>query len=147
VLGSTFMLLVDITIVQVALPSIHRDLHANFSSLQWVIDAYALTLAVFLLTCGSLADHFGRKRVFVAGIAVFTFASLLCGVATTPLFLNLARGLQGIGGAGLFATSLALIGQEFQGRERGTAIALWGSTVGGAVAIGPLIGGAITEGL
>ena len=144
---ATFMLLLDITIVNVALPDIQRDLNASLSGLQWVVDAYALTLAALLLTAGALADLFGRRLVFVIGVSIFTVASLLCGLSTTPLFLHLARGLQGVGGAGMFATSLALIAQEFQGPERGTAIAAWGATIGGAVAIGPLVGGVLTEGL
>src|SRR6266496_3363613 len=105
---ATFMLLLDITIVNVALPSIQRSLHADFHDLQWVVDAYALTLAALLLTAGSLADLVGRKKVFIAGLALFSVASLLCGLANRPLVLNLARGLQGIGGAMMFATSLAL---------------------------------------
>ena len=118
---ATFMLLLDITIVNVALPSIQTALHSNFQDLQWVVDAYSLTLAALLLTAGSLADLLGRKRVFTVGLAIFTGASLICGLSTTPLMLNLARGVQGIGGAAMLATSLALIAQEFQGRERGTA--------------------------
>ncbi|MFL5866210.1 MAG: MFS transporter, partial [Thermoleophilaceae bacterium] len=144
---ATFMLLVDVTIVNVALPSIQRDLGASLTSLQWVVDAYALMLSALMLTAGSLADRLGRRRVFELGVLVFTVASLLCGLSTSSTFLNLARGLQGIGGAAMFATSLALIAQEFRGREFGTAIAAWGSTVGAAVAVGPLIGGALTEGL
>jgi EmrB/QacA subfamily drug resistance transporter len=144
---ATFMLLLDITIVNVALPDIQRDLNASLSGLQWVVDAYALTLAALLLTAGALADLFGRRLVFAIGVSIFTVASLLCGLSTTPLLLHLARGLQGVGGAGMFATSLALIAQEFQGPERGTAIAAWGATIGGAVAIGPLVGGVLTEGL
>jgi EmrB/QacA subfamily drug resistance transporter len=142
---ATFMLLLDITVVNVALPDIQRELGASLSSLQWVVDAYALTLAAFLLTAGSLGDRLGRRRVFTLGFAVFTFASLLCGIAGDPTLLNLARGLQGVGGAGMFATSLALIGQEFHGRDRATAFGVWGATIGGAVAIGPLVGGVITE--
>src|SRR6195256_3884996 len=90
VVGSvaTFMLLLDITIVNVALPAIERDLHSSFSDLQWVIDAYALTLAALLLTGGSLADLFGRRRIFVIGIVIFTIASALCALAGTPLVLN-----------------------------------------------------------
>src|SRR6478672_1143818 len=144
---ATFMLLLDITVVNVALPDIQRELDASLSSLQWVVDAYALTLAAFLLTAGSLGDRLGRRRVFTIGFALFTFASFLCGIAGDPTLLNLARGLQGVGGAGMFATSLALIGQEFQGRDRATAIGVWGATIGGAVAIGPLVGGLLTEGL
>jgi EmrB/QacA subfamily drug resistance transporter len=147
VCGATFMLLVDVTIVQVALPTIQRRLGASFSDLQWVIDAYALSLATLILTWGSTADRFGRKRIFVLGLSVFTLASLLCGVASTPAFLIWSRALQGVGGAAMFATGLALIGQDFRGPELGKAIAAWGATVGGAVAIGPLIGGALTDGL
>ena len=142
---ATFMLLLDITVVNVALPDIQRELHASLSSLQWVVDAYALTLAAFLLTAGSLGDRLGRRRVFTIGFAIFTFASFLCGIAGDPTLLNLARGLQGVGGAAMFATSLALIGQEFHGKDRATAFGVWGATVGGAVAIGPLVGGVITE--
>jgi EmrB/QacA subfamily drug resistance transporter len=142
---ATFMLLLDITVVNVALPDIQRDLDASLSSLQWVVDAYSLTLAAFLLTAGSLGDRLGRRRVFSLGFAIFTVASFLCGIAGDPTLLNLARGLQGVGGAAMFATSLALIGQEFHGRDRATAFGVWGATVGGAVAIGPLVGGLITE--
>jgi EmrB/QacA subfamily drug resistance transporter len=144
---ATFMLLLDITVVNVALPDIQRDLDASLSSLQWVVDAYALTLASFLLVAGSLGDRLGRRRVFTAGFGIFTIASFLCGISGDATLLNLARGLQGVGGAAMFATSLALIAQEFQGRERGTAIGAWGATIGGAVAIGPLVGGGLTEGL
>ncbi|HKB50100.1 MAG TPA: MFS transporter [Solirubrobacterales bacterium] len=142
---ATFMLLLDITVVNVALPDIQRDLGASLSSLQWVVDAYSLMLAAFLLTAGSLGDRLGRRRVFSLGLGLFTFASFLCGIAGDPTLLNLARGLQGIGGAAMFATSLALIGQEFHGKDRATAFGVWGATVGGAVAIGPLVGGLITE--
>jgi EmrB/QacA subfamily drug resistance transporter len=142
---ATFMLLLDITVVNVALPDIQRDLNASLSSLQWVVDAYSLTLAAFLLTAGSLGDRLGRRRVFSLGFGIFTFASFLCGIAGDPTLLNLARGLQGVGGAAMFATSLALIGQEFHGKDRATAFGVWGATIGGAVAIGPLVGGLITE--
>ncbi|HXD59612.1 MAG TPA: DHA2 family efflux MFS transporter permease subunit, partial [Thermoleophilaceae bacterium] len=142
---ATFMLLLDVTIVNVALPSIQKALGANFNDLQWVIDAYALMLAALLLTAGSLADLFGRKRVFILGLAVFAVASLLCGLANRPAVLNLARGVQGIGGAMMFATSLALLAQEFHGRERGTAFGIWGATIAAAAAVGPLVGGALTE--
>jgi EmrB/QacA subfamily drug resistance transporter len=142
---ATFMLLLDITVVNVALPDIQRDLGASLSSLQWVVDAYSLTLAAFLLTAGSLGDRLGRRRVFSLGFGIFTFASFLCGIAGDPTLLNLARGLQGVGGAAMFATSLALIAQEFHGSDRATAFGVWGATIGGAVAIGPLVGGLITE--
>ena len=144
---ATFMLLLDITIVNVALPDIQRDLGASLSSLQWVVDAYALTLATSLLVAGSLGDRLGRRRVFSFGFGLFTLASFLCGIAGDATLLNLARAAQGIGGGAMFATALALIAQEFEGRERATAIGAWGATVGGAVAIGPLVGGLLTEGL
>ena len=143
----TFMLLLDVTIVNTALPYIQRGLGASFTDLQWVIDAYALALAAFLLTGGSVADLIGRRRVFVIGMAIFTAASLLCGLAGSPLMLNLARALQGVGGALMFATALALLAVAFQGPERGTALGLWGATTGAAVAIGPLVGGVLTQGL
>jgi EmrB/QacA subfamily drug resistance transporter len=144
-LGS-FMLLVDVTIVNVALPSIQDDLHASFAQLQWVVDAYALSLAALLLTAGSLADIFGRRLLFAIGLAIFTIGSLLCALATDPVFLVLSRAGQGIGGAIVFATSLALLAQAFQGRERGTALAIWGAVTGIAVAAGPVLGGIITTG-
>ena len=144
-LVATFMLLLDVTVVNVALPDIQRDLDASLSSLQWVVDAYSLTLAAFLLTAGSLGDRLGRRRVFSIGFGTFTAASFLCGIAGDPTLLNLARGLQGVGAAAMFATSLALIGQEFHGKDRATAFGAWGAAVGGAVAIGPLVGGLITE--
>jgi EmrB/QacA subfamily drug resistance transporter len=144
---ATFMLLLDITIVNVALPDIAEELGASFSDVQWVIDAYALTLAALLLTAGSLADRLGRRLVFAAGLVGFTVASLVCAVAPSATALILARGAQGIGGAAMFATSLALLAQEFHGPERGTAFGLWGATTGAAVAIGPLVGGALTSSL
>ncbi len=142
---ATFMLLLDITVVNVALPDIQRSLDATFSELQWVVDAYALMLAALLLTAGVLGDLLGRRRVFGVGFGLFTFASLLCGLAPSAVTLDIFRGLQGVGGAIMFATSLALIAQEFQGPERATAFGAWGATVGGAVAVGPLIGGVLTE--
>ena len=141
---AVFMLLLDITVVNVALPDIQKELDTSFTDLQWVVDAYALTLAATMLNAGSLGDLLGRKRVFLVSIAIFTLASALCGAAQSPTWLILARGFQGIGGAGMFAVSLAIISQEFHGRERGTAFGIWGATVGMAVAIGPLVGGALT---
>ena len=143
---ATFMLLLDITVVNVALPSIRGDLGASFGDLQWVVDAYALTLAALVLTAGSLADRLGRRRVFAAGLAIFSVASLLCALAPDATFLIVARGLQGVGGAAMFTVSLALIAHEFPAdRERGSAMGLYGATIGMAVAIGPLVGGALTE--
>ena len=144
---AVFMLLLDVTVVNVALPDIQKDLGSSFSDLQWVVDAYALTLAAFLLTFGSLADLVGRRLVFVLGLGVFSAASLTCGLSTTPLMLNLARAVQGVGGACMYACSLALIAGAFPPRERATAFGVFGGTIGAAVAVGPLIGGAITQGI
>ena len=140
-----FMLLLDITVVNVALPDIQRALHSSFSDLQWVVDAYSLTLAAFLLTAGVVGDMYGRRIVFAVGLAVFSLASLTCGLSTDSLMLNLSRAVQGVGGAIMFATSLALIAQAFQGKDRGTAFGIFGAVTGGAVAVGPLVGGAITS--
>jgi EmrB/QacA subfamily drug resistance transporter len=143
---ATFMLLLDITVVNTALPSIQEDLNATFTDLQWVVDAYTLPLAALVLTAGVLADRLGRRRVFATGLGIFTLGSLLAGLATDPTFLNLARAFQGVGGAVLFAVSLALIAQEFSaGRERGMAMGVYGATIGIAVAVGPLVGGVLTE--
>ncbi|MBO9534137.1 MAG: MFS transporter [Solirubrobacteraceae bacterium] len=142
---ATLMLLLDVTIVNVALPDISRDLGSSFADLQWVIDAYALGLAALLLTWGGISDQIGRKRVFMLGLAGFTIASGLCASATTPLWLNIARGLQGMGGAAMFATALALLASAYDGKDRGTAIGLWGATIGAGVAVGPLIGGILIE--
>jgi EmrB/QacA subfamily drug resistance transporter len=147
VCGATAVLLLDVTIVNVALPAIRSDLHAGFDDLQWVIDAYALTLAVTVLSAGSLADRLGRRRVFMAGLAVFVSASLLCALAGTPLLLNLARGAQGVGAAAMFATSLAILADSFEGAERGRALGIWGAVSGGAAAAGPLVGGGLVDGL
>ncbi len=145
---ATFMLLLDITVVNTALPSIAKDLHASFSDLQWVIDSYTLALAAIVLTAGSLADRLGRRAVFAAGLAIFALASLAAGLAPDATVLNIARALEGIGGAAMFAVSLALVAQEFPaGRERGTAMGIYGATIGVSVAIGPLVGGAVTAGL
>ncbi len=145
---ATFMLLLDITVVNTALPSIEKDLGASFTDLQWVIDAYALSLAALVLSAGSLADRLGRRRVFAAGLAIFSVASGLAALSPDPTFLNVSRAIQGIGGAVMFAVSLALIAQEFPpGRERGTAMGAYGATIGVAVAIGPLVGGALTDAL
>jgi EmrB/QacA subfamily drug resistance transporter len=144
---TTFMLLLDITVVNVALPNIQRDLHASLTGLQWVVDAYALTLAALILTAGALADRYGRRLLFVVGVIIFTLSSLVCGLAWNIAVLDVARAVQGIGGAALFATALALIGAEYRGPEIGGAIAIWGATIGAAVASGPLVGGIITDAL
>jgi EmrB/QacA subfamily drug resistance transporter len=142
-----FMLLLDITIVNVALPDIQGQLNASLSDLQWVIDAYALSLAALLLTAGSLADLFGRRRVFVIGLVIFTVGSVACGAAQDIFFLQISRAFQGIGGAAMFSTALALLAAAFHGKDRGTAFGVFGATTGVAVAIGPVLGGALTSGL
>ncbi|HTU78622.1 MAG TPA: MFS transporter [Solirubrobacteraceae bacterium] len=145
---ATFMLLLDITVVNTALPRLEHSLGASFTDLQWVIDVYSLALATIVLTAGSLADRLGRKRSFLAGLLVFSSASLACALAPSASFLIAARAVQGIGGAIMFALSLALVAQEFpSGRERGTAMGIYGATIGVAVAIGPLVGGALTQSL
>jgi EmrB/QacA subfamily drug resistance transporter len=145
---ATFMLLLDITVVNTALPSIQKDLSANFTDLQWVIDAYTLALAAVVLTAGSLADRLGRRGVFAAGLGIFAIASLAAGLAPDATFLNISRAVQGIGAAAMFSVSLALVAQEFPaGRERAMAMGVYGATIGVAVAVGPLVGGAITDGL
>src|SRR4051812_5261232 len=134
------MLLLDVTIVNVALPSIERDLGADFSDLQWVIDAYALTLAGFLLAAGSLADKVGRRLVFMLGLAIFTASSLACGLAPDPLFLHVSRAAQGIGGAMMFGTSPALVPPGVQGRGRGAPPGVLGAATGAAVSAPPPLG-------
>src|SRR5262245_33595437 len=125
------MLLLDITVVNVALPAIRRDLGATFTDLQWVVDAYSLSLAALVMTAGSLSDRYGRRRLFAVGLVIFTVGSLLCALASDPTFLNISRGLQGIGGAAMFAVSLALIGHEFAaGRHRGMANGVYGAPIG-----------------
>ncbi len=141
------MLLLDITVVVVALPNIQERFDADLTGLQWVVDAYALTLAALILTAGALADRYGRRLMFMMGVVSFTLASLLCGLAWSTTALDVARAFQGVGGAALFATALALIGHEYRGPERFGALAVWGATVGAAVASGPLIGGVLTDAL
>ncbi len=142
-----FMLLVDVTIVNVALPEIEADLNSSFADLQWVIDAYALTLAAFLLTAGSLGDRIGRRKLFAIGIAIFVAASLACGLSTTPNTLTASRAVQGVGGAIMFATSLALLASAYQGRQRGVAFGVYGAVTGASTAIGPLVGGLLVTAL
>jgi EmrB/QacA subfamily drug resistance transporter len=144
VCAGTFMLLLDVTIVTVAQPAIQSGLHAGFSDVQWVLDAYALTLASLLLTSGVLADRYGRKRLFQIGLVIFTLGSLLCGLARDPLMLIVSRSAQGVGGAIMFATSLALLGNSFRGRDRGVAFGVWGAITGVSTALGPVLGGVIT---
>ena len=143
----TFMLLLDLTIVNVALPEIQTGLHANLGDLQWIVDAYALSLSALLLVGGSLADLYGRRLLFTIGLVIFSAGSLLCGLAQSPEMLILSRAGQGVGGAIMFATSLALLAHSFRGRERGVAFGAWGAVTGVAVAVGPILGGLLTTGI
>ncbi|MFG3206274.1 MFS transporter [Streptomyces sp. NPDC048192] len=142
----TFMLLLDVTIVVVALPDMAGSLHASLSDLQWVVDGYALALAALLLGAGAAADVLGRRRVHVAGVVLFAVASLLCGLSTGPATLVAARAVQGVGAAAMFATTLPLLGSVYQGRQRSAALGVWGAVSGGAAAVGPVLGGLLTEG-
>jgi EmrB/QacA subfamily drug resistance transporter len=141
----TFMLLVDVTIVSVALPSMAGDLHASLSSLQWVVDAYALSLAALLLLSGSLADRFGRRRAFQAGLVLFATASFCCALAPTSGLLIAARAVQGVGAAAMFATNAALLNATYQGQDRGIAFGVWGAVTGAAAALAPILGGLLIE--
>lgn len=142
---ATFMLMLDLTVSNVALPTIRKEFDSSFSSLQWILDAYALGLAAFLLAAGSLADRVGRKKVFDGGLVIFVLASLACGLAPTDTVLIVARLVQGIGGGVLFAVGPALIGHEFRGSDRGKAFGVFGAVAGLAIAFGPLIGGFLTD--
>ncbi len=141
----TFMLLVDVTVVNVALPDVAADLRTSYDQLQWVVDVYALALAALVLGAGSLADLFGRRRVYLAGLVLFALASLGCGLAPNAEVLILARGIQGIGGAAMFATTIALINTSYAGRDRGTAFGIWGAVSGAAASLGPVLGGLLSE--
>jgi EmrB/QacA subfamily drug resistance transporter len=142
---ANFMLLLDTTIVSVALPAISNSLNTTFSELQWVVDAYSLILAVVLLTAGTLSDIIGRRVVFLVGVIIFTAASAVCGLAGSPTVLDVTRGIQGLGGGLMLAPSLALLAQEFPPRERANAFAIWGAVTASAIAAGPLVGGVLTD--
>ncbi len=141
----TLMLLIDVTIVNVALPDIAADLGTGLSGLQWVVDGYALALAALLLVLGSLADRVGAKPTYLAGLVVFAAASLLCGVAQSVSVLVAARALQGVGGAAMFATTLSLLHATYTGRDRGVAFGAWGAVAGAAAGIGVVLGGVLTD--
>ena len=145
VCAATFMLVLDVTVVNVALPDMQSSLRASVTQLEWVVDAYAVSLAALLLVTGSLADRYGRRRLFLAGLTVFTLGSLACSLAVNPLTLVAARAVQGVGGATLFATALAILGQEFQGAERSRGLGIWGAALAAGLATGPLAGGILTQ--
>jgi EmrB/QacA subfamily drug resistance transporter len=142
---ATAMLMLDIAVVNVAIPRIGHDLHSGLTGLQWVVDAYTVILAACVLTAGSLADRFGRRFVLRIGVGIFTVASVVCATATNITTLDIARGVQGLGAAAMFATSLAVLADAFPGRkERNGAFAAYGATIGAAFAVGPLLGGLLT---
>ncbi len=142
---ATAMLMLDIAVVNTALPHIAHDLHSGLTGLQWIVDAYTVVLAAFVLTAGSLSDRFGRRLNLQIGLAIFTVTSIVCATATTIATLDIARGAQGIGAAIMFATSLAILAEAFpEQRERNVAFAAYGATIGASFAIGPLVGGVLT---
>jgi EmrB/QacA subfamily drug resistance transporter len=148
VCAATAMLMLDIAVVNTALSRIAEDLNTGLSGLQWVVDAYTLSLATVVLSAGSLADRLGRKRMFEIGLSIFTVSSLACALAQDITVLNAARAVQGIGAAIMFAVSLALLAHAFPSpKERAGALAAYGASIGASFAVGPLVGGALTSGL
>lgn len=148
VCAATAMLMLDMAVINTALPHIAHSLHAGLSGVQWVIDAYTLALAATVLTAGSLNDRYGRRRSLLAGLGLFTAGSLACALAPTIGVLDGARAIQGIGAAAMFASTLAILADAFPDPgERAGAFAAYGATIGASFAVGPLVGGALTSGL
>src|SRR5205814_418940 len=142
-----FMVTLDNLVVTTAIPVIRRDLHASISQLEWTVNAYTLTFAVLLLTGAALGDRFGRRRLFVIGMAIFTAGSIAAALAPSATALDLARGFQGIGGAIVTPLTLTILSAAVPREKRGLALGAWGGIGGLAVALGPLVGGAVVEGI
>src|SRR5437588_8750287 len=140
-----FMVVLDNLVVNVALPSIHRDLGASIQALEWTVNAYILAYAVFLLTGAALGDRFGRKRLFIGGIALFTISSAAAALAPTSGTLIAARAMQGVGAAIVTPLTLTLLADAFPPERRGIALGVWSGISGIAVALGPLVGGAVIQ--
>jgi EmrB/QacA subfamily drug resistance transporter len=141
----SFMINLDANIVAVSLPTIAQALHADFAAIEWVISAYMLSFASLVLPAGALADRYGRKRILIIGLGLFTVASLVCGAAPNATVLNFARAVQGAGAALQLSAALALLSREFQGADRARAFAFWGSVIGVAITFGPIAGGVLTQ--
>ncbi|MGH3049732.1 MAG: MFS transporter, partial [Gaiellaceae bacterium] len=140
-----FMIMLDNTVVNVALPTMEKDLHVSLASLEWIVTAYALTFAALMITGGKLADMYGRRRIFVAGLVLFTLSSLACGLAPNAGFLIGARAVQGAGAALMNPATLSIITATFPPKQRGQAIGVWAGVSALALAIGPLVGGLIVD--
>ncbi|MEV6137057.1 MFS transporter [Nocardia sp. NPDC051990] len=141
----TFMLLTDVTIVNVALPDIRNNLGSSFSSLQWVVDGYAIAMAALMLGAGSIADLIGHRRAYLAGLFLFAAASMVCGLAPNSAVLIVARVVQGVGAAAMSCTAFALLNGAYDGRDRAAAYGVWGAVAGASSALGPIIGGILTD--
>jgi len=142
--GAPFLIMLDTNIVAVSLPSIARDLHGTFTDVEWVVSAYILPFAALLMPAGALADRFGRRRVLLIGLSIFTIASFLCGVAPNLWVLNGARALQAVGAALQLSSSLVAIAHEFGPKEKARVYAIWGTVMGVAPPLGPIVGGLVT---
>src|SRR5690242_224807 len=145
--AAVFMVTLDNLVVTTAIPVIREDLHAGLSGLQWTVNAYTLTFAVLLLTGAALGDRFGRRRLLVLGISTFTAASAAAALAPSILALDVARAVQGLGGAIVMPLTLTILSASVPAERRGLALGIWGGISGLAVALGPLVGGAIVTGI
>src|SRR3954454_20429132 len=144
---AVFMVTLDNLVVTTAIPVLREDLHASLSGLQWTVNAYTLTFAVLLLTGAALGDRFGRRRLLLIGIAIFSAASAAAALAPSILALDVARAAQGLGGAIVMPLTLTILSASVPAERRGVALGIWGGISGLAVAFGPLVGGAVVNGL